>query len=488
MTTKPNILVIMTDHANAASLREGSQCIAPNLAALSQDGVQFEQCYTTNAICSPARASLMTGLYPSTHGIWDVTHAHNSDWIDAPAGRFKHFAELLSEQGYRNGYFGKWHVEQSNHLENFGWHEFDVTTLPLRIPFSPRINRSGRDTNYPSGLDFTDEVMITTDGYPDYLLSATVTGTNAITHPVFDKGMDFIERHIANNGLDVPFTCFISVLEPHDPYLAPEEAMAQYDPQQITLSPSFDDDLTTKPEVLRRMRSVWSDLSKSDWKKIVTSYYASLTSVDTEIGRVINLLKEKNLYENTVIVFTSDHGDMLGGHGLLTKGVATGYEEVYNIPLIIKTPNNYHIDETADIKVNTVDIFPTLLDYAGVGIPSKIHGKSLRPVISNTHDKTDWNGSYAEFFSQRFMYTQRITWEGHWKYIFNPVSRDELYNLAEDPSEINNLAEDSDSKEILNNMARVMWRNMERIGDTTLLESGYATTRTAPLGPASRFD
>jgi len=488
MNTQPNIVVIMTDHANAASLKEDSQCITPNLAALSRDGIQFEKCYTTNAICSPARASLMTGLYPSTHGIWDVTHAYNSDWIDAPQGRFTHFAELLSEKGYRNGYFGKWHVEQSNRLENFGWHEYDVKTLPLRIPFSPKINRSGRDTNYPSGVDFSDEVIVTTEGYPDYLLSATVTGTKTLTHPVFDNGLDFIERHIDNNGPDVPFTCFISVLEPHDPYLAPEEAMDQYDTERIGLSPSFDDDLNDKPEILQRMREVWSGLDESDWKKVVTSYYASLTSIDTEIGRVINLLKEKNLYENTVIVFTSDHGDMMGAHGLLTKGVATGYEEVYNIPLIIKTPNDYRPDTTGDIKVNTVDIFPTLLDYAGAETPSAIHGKSLLPVINNTHDRTDWTGSYAEFFAQRFMYTQRITWEGDWKYIFNPVSRDELYNLANDPYEINNLAEDPDFGENLKSMAKQMWRNMEKIGDTTLLESGYATTRTAPIGPTSRFD
>ena len=483
MINKPNILVIMTDHTNAASLRPDSQCLTPNLSALSNDGVQFENCYTTNAICSPARASLMTGLYPSSHGVWDVTHAHTSDWIDAPAGRFIHFAELLSDHGYRNGYFGKWHVEQSNRLENFGWHEFDVTGNSLMID-----RRRIGDNDYHSSLELNDEVIVTTDGYPDYLLSATVTGTDKITHPAFDQGIDFIERHLENNGFDIPFTCFISVLEPHDPYLAPKEIMDLYDPTQISLSPSFDDDLETKPEVLKRMRSVWSGMDKSDWQKVVTSYYASITSVDTEIERVINLLKEKDLYENTVIVFTSDHGDMLGAHGLLTKGVGTGYEEVYNIPLIVKTPNGCQLDSTAEIKVSTVDIAPTLLDYAGVEIPSGIHGKSLIPIISNTHNKKDWTGSYAEFFSQRFMYTQRITWEGRWKYIFNPAGRDELYDLQDDPNEMNNLAECPDFKEVLNDMAREMWRNMERIGDSTLLESGYATLRTAPIGPLSRFD
>ena len=97
--------------------------------------------------------------------------------------------------------------------------------------------------------------------------------------------------------------------------------------------------------------------------------------------------------------------------------------------------------------------------------------KVLVPVMSNTHNKENWTGFYAEFFLQRFMYTQRITWEGHWKYIFKPAGRDEFYNLEIDPYEINNLTEDHDFKETLNDMVREMWRNMERVDDMTLLES-----------------
>ena len=141
----------MTDHTNSASITSESQCLTPNLDALSKDGIQFDSCYTTNAICSPARASLMTSLYPSSHGVWDVLHAHPRSWLDAPSGRFIHFAEVLADHGYRNGYFGKWHVEQSNQLDDFGWHEFNIQDA-LRID-KRKISETSFNSNDGPSLD-----------------------------------------------------------------------------------------------------------------------------------------------------------------------------------------------------------------------------------------------------------------------------------------------------------------------------------------------
>jgi len=123
MPDKPNVLFLMTDHTNAQALAPGSQCLTPNLDSLAVEGLRFGRCYTTNAICSPARASLMTSLYPSTHGMWDCTHTQRPEWVDVPAGRFTYFSQLLNEAGYENGYFGKWHVEQSSKLEKVGWQQ-----------------------------------------------------------------------------------------------------------------------------------------------------------------------------------------------------------------------------------------------------------------------------------------------------------------------------------------------------------------------------
>ena len=482
MPKKPNILIIMADHANADSLRPTNQCRTPALDSISMEGTKFENCHTTNAICSPARASLMTSLYPSTHGVWDVTHAHTPEWIDAPAGRFTHFADLLSDAGYNNGYFGKWHVEQSDDLSNFGWHEYNVSVNNLMLD-----RRKLGEEGYHEEVTLKNQITLQTDGYDDLLLSADISGESNISHPAFNEGISFIEKHLNDKGRDVPFTCFISVLEPHDPYLAPEEIIDTYDIDQISLSPSFHDTLDTKPEVLKRMHSVWSGLTDYEWKRIMASYYSSVTYIDSQIERVVNLLRNNDIYDDTLIIFTSDHGDMLSAHGLLTKGVATGYEEVYNIPLIIKPPHGGHIDQTKDIKVSTVDIAPTLLEYAGLQFNNEIHGKSLKSVLESNHNPQDWKRCHSEFFSQRYMYTQRITWEDNWKYIFNPGGVDELYDLNEDPFELNNLASDKDSRSVLIAMATTMWEEVDRIGDTTLLNSNYPTLRTAPIGPLSRL-
>jgi arylsulfatase A-like enzyme len=130
-----------------------------------------------------------------------------------------------------------------------------------------------------------------------------------------------------------------------------------------------------------------------------------------------------------------------------------------------------------------VDLAPTLCDLAGAQPLAGGQGRSLRPVLDGTADPAEWTSAYAEFYGQRFVYTQRIVWEGPWKYVFSPGGADELYNLDEDPEERHNLAGDAASRERLEAMATAMWRKVKEIGDESLLHSHYATLRTAPVGP-----
>ena len=135
-----------------------------------------------------------------------------------------------------------------------------------------------------------------------------------------------------------------------------------------------------------------------------------------------------------------------------------------------------------------VDIAPTLLDLCGANSLNNAHGKSLRPVLEGTANPDDWRDAYAEFFGQRFVYTQRIVWHGNWKYVFSPGGIDELYNLAVDPNERINLAVDPNYREILIEMTKGMWRKMKAIGDESLFNTHYATLRTAPIGPEAIGD
>jgi len=457
----------MSDHTNSQALAPGSQCIKPNLDALAQDGLRFAHCYSTNAICSPARASLMTGTYPSTHGMWDCTHTQRKEWVNV-SDRLAYFSEKLADAGYVNGYFGKWHVEQTNQLENFGWHEYDAGCGNTRRTPAP-----------------ASEVIIEKEGYRPYLMAATAKDDEVLYHTAFDKGIDFIRRHA---GRERPFCCFVSSAEPHDPYVPPKHFMEMYDVDNVRVSPTLrEEDHGDKPEVVDRMRQVWKDLTDADWQRISASYWAVISFLDSEVGRIIEALKEAGVYEDTIIVVTADHGDMLGGHGLATKGVGTAYEEVYNIPLIVRVPGLRKGEDT-DHKVSLVDIGPTLLDLCGADPIEDGHGRSLRTVLGGTSDPEDWQDAYAEFFGQRFVYTQRIVWHGDWKYVFSPGGKDELYNLARDPNEEHSFAQEPTFREVLLDMCVRMWTKMKAIGDESLSNTHYATLRTAPIGPNATED
>ncbi len=462
MARQPNIVFIMADHANSAALAPGSQCRTPNLDALAAEGARFGRCYTVNAICSPSRASLMTGLYPSTHGVWDCTHTQRPEWVDLPPERAPHFAGRLADAGYSNGYFGKWHIDQSGRLEDFGWSEYDISCNRAELSAVPG-----------------SELIVTTPGYRDYVMAGS-SASPAPTHPAYDKGIDFIGRHCEG---DEPFCVFISTSEPHDAYVAPQEFLDLYDLDAIELPASLHDDCADKPEVVRRMASVFDSVTDDDWRKARMSYWAVMTFLDREVGRVVDALKAAGVYDETIIVFTSDHGDMLGGHGLATKGVGTPYEEVYNIPLVVRLPGGQGQGENGDAVVSMVDIAPTLLHLAGAAPIESAQGTSFARVLSG--EEAGGRDAYAEFYAQRFVYTQRITWHENWKYVFTPGGVDELYDLDADPGERKNLAGDAASEEVLHDMCRRMWRKMRDIGDDSLFGTQYAILRTAPIGPNS---
>ena len=335
MPDRPNILFIITDHTSALSLTE-SQCLTPNLDALTAEGIRFGRYYTTNAICSPARASLMTGLFPSTHGMWDCAHTQRPEWVDVPAARFTYFSHHLDRAGYRNAYFGKWHVEQSNRLEDFGWHEYDIPC------------GNARGTAIPG-----TEVVVPKEGYSDYQLAAVSDGPD--THPAFDKGIDFLRRHA---DADQPFCCVVSTTEPHDAYVPPKRFFDRYDPDSIQLSPTLHDPPDGKPDVVKRLRAVWQDLTDADWRKVTACYWAVISFLDHEVGCILATLAETDLEQNTIVVFTADHGDMMGGHGLLTKGIGTPYEQVYNIPLVVRVPGQQGRGHDTHHLLSTVDIAP----------------------------------------------------------------------------------------------------------------------------------
>ena len=465
MPVRPNVVFLMTDHAGEKYMAPGGQCLTPNLDALAAEGVRFRRCYSTNAICSPSRASLLTGTYPSTHGVFDCTHTQQPEWLDIRE-HLVHWPQRLHDAGYRTAYYGKWHAEQSEQLERFGWDEYDTGVQGARVP---RVKGS--------------EVVLHNEGYRDTVLTAdAANGDEPVRHPGIEKGIDFIRRHA---GGEAPFCCFVSMIEPGGAVVAPTQFMSMYDVDSVALPPSLHDDLLDKPEMLRRIRDSWKSITDDEWRRTLASYLAVITFVDHEIGRVLEVLKEVGAYDDTIVVFTSDHGQMVGAKGIMGLGLCLSYEDVYNIPLIIRAPRVTDGRIDTDSLVSTVDMAPTLLDLVGLEPAPDCQGRSLRPVLEGTADPDEWREAYAEFYSQRFFYTQRLVWHDEWKFVFSPGGIDELYNFADDPDERNNLAQDPAHQDKLVEMTKRMWRKMLAIGDHWLFESDYRTMRTAAIGPHS---
>lgn len=437
---RPNIIFLIQDQMQQQILKEASQCIMPNLRQLMQDGILFEGAHTANAICSPSRASLLTGTLPHVHGMVDCTHtvpAYRADYDES----LDTVTQAFCDEGYQVSYFGKWHIERTHQLEKFGIQNYETEMM---IPGFP--------------VTVFDKVTAKNSDYAEKMICGVFSedATHTEEHYIYEKAMAEIE---SRRKEDKPFCTFISTYAPHDPYCVPEEIYRMYDDHELSLPENFYDDMEDKPAIYRRMRAALNGLTEDDYRKIKRCYYSYCTLVDVQIGKLVSYLKENDLYDNTMIVCLSDHGDMMGGHGLLMKSVMS-FEEIYHIPLVMKLPKQEMAGKVFDFYINTYEIAPTVLELAGC---RKLNGEqvaeSMVPWMRG--EKTDRHFAFAEFFGQRYAYTQRLYWEDDMKYVFNAFADDELYDLSKDPHEMCNLINHPDYQERKVEMCKKMWEQIK---------------------------
>lgn len=467
MSKKPNIVVLMSDQMSYEVMKEGGQIKMPNMEKLKKDSLSCSRAYTVNAICSPSRASLMTGVLPHRHGMVDVTHA-------VPPYRAEYdysldtFSKSLQENGYHCGYFGKWHVERKHCLDEFGYDEW-ITEKEI-----PKQNITPIKRCVLKGIN----------GYPDRVMGGVYSeGIEASEeYYCYSKAIDFIER---SKSIDNPFMAFVSTYAPHDPYTVPQSIYDIYKDQDIELPQSYHDTCEDKPRIYQRLKEVWKDVSQEEAKEIKKYYNSYCSLVDNQIGRMIEYLKDNDLYENTVIIVLSDHGDLQGAHGLFCKGVGA-FEEEYHIPLIIKFPYE-RVKGNYEGLVTMCDIAPTLLDIVNSRpLNGEIHGSSLIPAIKGERRRREI--ALAEFFGQRYGITQRILWKDNRKYVFNGFDYDEYYDLQSDPFEERNLIGNEAYKDDVMELCEDMQKEILKTKDQTMNEATYVTLRFAPVGPLKNED
>jgi len=281
---------------------------------------------------------------------------------------------------------------------------------------------------------------------------------------------------------DRPWACCVSTPEPNVPLIAGREAFARYDVDAIRLPESLSDPFEGSPAFYRRQREIFEGIGERQWRECRAVYYALITELDAQFGGILDQIETAGQLGNTIVIVMSDHGRYLGAHGFDAHNYGA-FEEAYNIPLVIAGPGIPQGVET-DALVANVDIGPTLLDLAGAEPIDVPDSRSFASLLADpVGRRAEFNTSYAEFFGTRFLMTQRVLWQGPWKFVFNGFDYDELYNLDDDPHKLRNLGGDPAYCDVMRDMMAEAWRIMHDTGDRALLETHYSPMRFAAVGP-----
>ena len=382
----PNIIVIMTDDQGRWSLGEYDHRITtPNIGYLADQGVRFDQAIAPTPVCSAARASFYTGRTASQHGVHDFLSDKDSgqkNWLE----KERLLSEVLSDSGYRVGLFGKWHAD------THGW-------IPVR-GFDRWLTYDERKTNWVNQYQHSGTVHFSKDG------SATAhTGVQA--RFLAESTVAFIDEPGKR-----PFAAFINFVEPHFPFEGlPERLVSQY--RQVAREITAPGDTSN----LRSSGNVSAPVA--DHVEKLAQYLAAVTLVDEQVGRLLDALEGRDLLDNTLIVFTSDHGHQTGQYGLYGKGNSTIpqnlYQDSIDIPLIIYGPERLvAAGQVRNEFVNLYDLFPTLTELAGASIDLADYdgpGKSLLPLLRGERLTSFRDFQHAEFGNARMVHN------GRWKLV-----------------------------------------------------------------------
>jgi len=471
MVKRPNILLVLTDQQRMDSLGAYGASLSdtPHVDALAERGVVFRQAYTPCTVCSPARASLFTGRYPHEHGV-----TRNGAHLDLSLPTI---AQPLMDAGYRLGYTGKWHVDDVYGPTHFGFEANDW--LGYSHPAGGVYMRSfARSCKYPVNhyLEYLKERGIAQPELEDavyypamdsFEIYARQTGPveASFEHYVAEEAIGLAERFAQRAEEDErPFFIWANFWGPHDPYILPEPFYSRFNGEDVQLSDSMQEEWHHKPWVQRMMSSnYWGveDMDESIWREAVAKYAGYCALLDWETGRMINRLDELGVLDNTIVVYTSDHGSMVGHHKLTDKGPYP-YDDIQRIPLIVAGPGVSGGQECNDFAY-LHDLAPTFLQIAAAEPIHCTAAQSLIPALVGDAMPQERSDVYMTRHHHPYAYEQRWLRTRRFKYAFNAFDVDELYDLENDPEEMVNRIDDPSFRAVRDQLVQTMW---ERIVDT----------------------
>lgn len=497
MSKQPNIVFILNDHqAYHGHERAGSAGpLRPHFQKFAENGISFDNAYCVSPMCGPARRSLLTALYPHTHG-----QVHNEN---DPAYSHEVYLDNLAAGGYQNYYFGKWHAgpgcAYDHHCEGlsetgygnpYNTKEYDDYLKKRGLPRAQhRIERVFEQVDFQKKNYFPklkEGALYQCEDFWCGEHAVGVTVTPKETHESFFLANLACEKleELAAKKDDHPFTLRVDFWGPHQPFFPTQEFLDMYDPKEIAQYPNFDNDLHDKPYTLKEEANKPIGDGKNiiypnpipweQWQDILAHCYAHISMLDAAGGMIVDKIRELGLDENTLIIWSTDHGDALacqGGHFDKDSHMA---QEVMRIPMAMNWKDVIPPGQKSDKLVFTCDIPATIADVSGCPFGNRVDGESLMKLAAPDAPGADhWRKSLlCETYGHGYGVTilGRMVTDGRWKYAATKDTLDELYDLEADPYELKNLAvlPEYDAKK--QEMRKLLTEQQENAEDPVRLE------------------
>ena len=443
---RPNILLLYTDQQrwDALGINGNPDIQTPHLDQLAREGVNFDHYFVQNPVCMPSRLSFLTGQYPSTLGVTHMGVPVPEDIVALP--------HLLRNYGYHSANIGKLHFLPHANRDHrqphpaYGFDHLEISDEPGPYPDAYRawvaakapeeldrisLGLPPMGVTWQKALNIKDGIQHPEERFPKKALP--FAGRSDLTHTAFvaEQTIDYIERQ-----QDGPFCCISGFYSPHSPWVAPREFIYRYDPDTLSL-PTFPPELDA-----RRGPDHYSD---EELRRARVGYYAMVSEVDHHVGRILARLDQLGLAEDTIVAFTSDHGEWLGEHLIYGKGYP-GHDCVTRVPLILRWPKHINAPgRTESGLLEGVDIVPTLLESAGIQIPSHLQGHSLYAALAG-REKAGKDCAITEMYGWKTLRSEQ------YRYVVEANGREQLYDLDTDPIAYRDLCNDAKYVTILATM------------------------------------
>ncbi len=426
----PNLLIVHTDehHFNTLGCYGGRIVETPHVDWLVSNGAKCTSFYATTPVCSPSRASFVSGRYP--HHTPVVTN--NIPLDDSIVT----FAEILGQEGYATGYSGKWHLDGSGKPQ---WEpERRFGFADNRFMFNRGHWKKLEDT--PAG-----PIVATRNkkGQPNYDVSGA-DEKSFTTDWLTDKAIDFIKA----NG-DKPFCYMVSLPDPH----GPNSVRAPYDTMYANVDVPIPATLHKSDRQTPKWGAKDKKVTEANLRKIMPKYYGMVKCIDDNLGRLLDTLRQNGLLDRTIVVFTSDHGDLCGEHGRLNKGVP--YEGSAKIPFVIYYPEKIKAGTVVDQALSCVDFLPTVLSLMDVKTAGREQGRDASPLFLG-ENTSNWND--VAFIRGTSRDAAKAGWvavvSDDYKLVYSPQDRPWLFDLKKDPNELTNLFSRTEYQDVVRRLTR----------------------------------